>query len=465
MTTQTIVFHDARVLDPGNGVDRVGDLLVRDGHIVHADPADADGALHIDCHGLVLAPAFIDLHCHLREPGYETKETIASGTAAAAAGGFGTVCCMPNTDPAIDSVEHLGVLRRRLSGSARVRVLPIAAVTLGRKGATTVDFRALAGRGVVGFSDDGDYVGSADVMRGALEACRPLGLPVIDHAQDGGMVAGGVMHEGEVSRRLGLPGMPAAAEDVAVERDIALARLTGGHVHIAHITTAAAVDMVKRARDGGVRVTAEGTPHHMMLTDADAMSRGSDGAAHFNPLAKVNPPLRTAGDAAAVVRGLADGTVDAIATDHAPHAAADKAGSPDRVAFGISGFETALAVMLTLSEQGPLTLTQIVRCLTAGPAAVLGRNAPAFGLLPGRPAELVLFDAETRWTVEGAKFVSMGKNSAFEGRRLRGRVLATYVNGCCVYCSGDLASRCTGGALSVSQPASSGLLQPHPNAE
>jgi len=462
---QPIVFHDARLLDPGHGVDRVDDLVVCDGRIVQGSLPAGESVVHVDCRGLVLAPAFVDLHCHLREPGYETKETIASGTAAAAAGGFGTVCCMPNTNPVVDSVEHLDVLRQRVSQSAQVRVLPIAAVTLGRKGSALVDCQALAAHGAVGFSDDGDYVASDAIMRAALTSCRALSLPVIDHAQDGALVAGGVMHEGAVSHRLGLPGMPAVAEDAAVERDIALSRATGGHVHIAHITTARAVELVRRARDEGVPVTAEATPHHMMLTDADALVLDDGGAARFNPMAKVNPPLRTAVDAAAVIRGLADGAIDAIATDHAPHAAADKAGPPDRVAFGISGFETALAVMLTLCEAGSLSLSHVVRCLTAGPAAVLGRNAPVSGLLPGRPVDVVLFDAEARWTVEGARFVSGGKNSAFEGRRLRGRVLATIVDGCCAYCAADMASRCTGGLLSVRRPSPAGERHPDSNVE
>ncbi|MCK9356189.1 MAG: dihydroorotase [Dehalococcoidia bacterium] len=462
--TRTIVFHGARLLDPGNGIDRVADLAVRDGRIAAEAAADA-GSIHIDCRGLVLAPAFIDLHCHLREPGGEVKETIESGTAAAAAGGFGTVCCMPNTNPVIDSVEHLGLLRERLARSASVRVLPIAAVTVGRRGETLVDCETLAVRGVVGFSDDGDYVSDACIMRDALKMARALGLPVIDHAQDGGLVAGGVMHEGEVSRLLGLPGMPAESEELAVGRDIALARLTGGHVHIAHITTARAVEMVRRARDEGVNVTAEATPHHMLLTDADAVSYGRDGTARFNAQAKVNPPLRTTRDAAAVIRGLMEGVVDAVATDHAPHTEADKAGAPERAAFGISGFETALGAMLTLCNEGPLTLTQVVRCLTTGPAAVLGRNAPCVGLLPGRAAEFVLFDAEAQWTVDGASFVSRGRNTPLEGRRLVGRVLATFVDGSCVYAGGNLAARCTGGVLSVSRPAASGVNRPRPNSE
>ncbi len=462
--TRTIVFHDARLLDPGNGIDRVANLAVRDGRIVSEAPADA-GSLHVDCRRLVLAPAFIDLHCHLREPGGEGKETIASGTAAAAAGGFGTVCCMPNTDPVIDSVEHVDLLRERLARSASVRVLPIAAVTIGRRGDKLVDCESLAARDVVGFSDDGDYVADARVMRDALKLGRALGLPVIDHAQDGGLVAGGVMHEGEVSRLLGLPGMPAEAEELAVGRDIALARSTGGHVHIAHITTARAIEMVRRARDEGVTVTAEATPHHMLLTDADALSYGRDGTARFNAQAKVNPPLRTTRDAAAVVRGLMEGVVDAIATDHAPHTEADKAGAPERAAFGISGFETALAAMLTLCREGPLTLTQVVRCLTAGPAAVLGRNAPCSGLLPGRVAEFVLFDAEAEWTVDGASFVSRGRNTPLEGRRLFGRVLATFVDGNCVYAAGNLAGRCSGGMLNASRLSAPGVNRPNPKSE
>ena len=263
------------------------------------------------------------------------------------------------------------------------------------------------------------------------------------------------MHDGEVSRRLGLPGMPAEAEEIAVGRDIALARLTGGHVHIAHITTARAVEMVRRARDEGLKVTAEATPHHIFLSDADAMFYGPEGSVRFNPQAKVNPPLRPAADAAAVLRGLVEGVIDAIATDHAPHAGVDKSATPDRVAFGISGFETALASMLTLCHEGPLSLAQVVRGLTSGPAAVLGTRSPAAGLLPDRAAELALFDPEVEWTVETASFVSRGRNTPLEGRRLRGRVLATFVEGCCRFVSDSLAVRCSGGLLQPFVPASS----------
>jgi len=461
----TVVFHSARLLDPGNGIDRIGDVSVTDGRLIFGRPVEDIDVLHVDCRGLVLSPTFIDLHCHLREPGYEAKETISTGTAAAAAGGFGTVCCMPNTNPAIDSVEHLALLHQRIARGAWVRVLPIAAVSIGRLGNRLVDFEALAAAGAVGFSDDGEYIWDACVMRDALRATLSLGVPVIDHAQDGALVAGGVMHEGEVSHRLGLPGMPPEAEEMAVGRDIALARLTGGHVHIAHITTARAVDMVRRARDEGLRVTAEATPHHMFLSDADALVYDRESGTRFNPQAKVNPPLRPVRDAAALVRGLIDGAIDAIATDHAPHADVDKAASPECVAFGISGFETALASMLTLSAEGPLSLVQVVRGLTSGPGAVLGSCSPAVGLVAGLVAECVLFDPHVQWTVQAASFLSKGRNTPLEGRQLRGRVLLTLVDGCCRFVSDSLAGRCSGGLLRVSLPDSDGYSRTYLDSE
>lgn len=432
------VFHDARVIDPLSGRDGVGDVVVIDGAISgNADEVRAD-CVHVDCRGLVLAPAFIDLHCHLREPGFEDKETVATGTAAAAAGGFGVVCCMPNTRPPLDTAARILSFGELLRKDARVRVLPIAAVTLGRRGQALVDIRGLAACGVVGFSDDGDYVADTVVMRDALSQAGGAGLPVIDHAQEGRLVAGGVLHEGAVAKRLKLRGMPAEAEELAVARDIALARLTGAHVHIAHITTARAVQMVRQARDEGVWVTAEATPHHMLLTDEDAILSDASGMPRFNNNAKVNPPLRSREDAAAVALAVKEGVVDAIATDHAPHAQGDKMGTPGEAAFGISGFDTALAAVLTASDAHGLSLPQVIRALTAGPAEVLKQELLRPSLLPGLPANLVLFDPDSLWTVDASRFVSRGRNTPLEGRTLRGRVLLTVVEGCRAYVADSL---------------------------
>jgi len=395
----------------------------------------------------VCAPAFVDLHCHLREPGFEEKETIASGTAAAAAGGFGLVSCMPNTRPPLDTLARLQALRDIIERDARVPVLPVAAVTLGRRGDSLVDIRALAAAGVAGFSDDGDYVADAVIMRDALSQAAGVGLSVMDHAQDGRLVSGGVLNEGDVARRLKLRGMAAEAEELAVARDIALARMTGGHVHIQHITTARAVDMVSRAKDEGVHVTAEATPSHLLLSDEDTVLVDPSGVASFNTNAKVNPPLRGHDDVAGVVRGITDGTIQAIATDHAPHTAADKACAPGAAAFGISVFETALATVLTLYHRGDVSLKQLVQCLTFGPAAVLGLRFVYPSMAIGREAGLVLFDAEASWVVDPSRFRSRGKNTPLEGRTLRGMVLATIVNGRCVYIADALGSRCSGGFL------------------
>ena len=439
------VFHDARVIDPLSGRDGVGDVVLLDGVVAERPCVIPDDCVHVDCRGLVIAPAFVDLHCHLREPGFEEKEAVASGTAAAAAGGFGLVCCMPNTRPPLDNVSHLRTLQDIIDRDAKVAVLPIASVTLGRRGEVLVDIRALASAGVAGFSDDGDYVADAVVMRDALSQAAGVGLCVMDHAQDGRLVSGGVLNEGDVARRLKLRGMASEAEELAVGRDIALARMTGGHVHIQHVTTARAVEMVRRARDEGLHVTAEATPHHLVLTDEDAVMVDSSGTARFNNQAKVNPPLRSASDAAGVVRGIIDGVIDAIATDHAPHTSADKDGSPGQAAFGISVFETALATVLTLYHRGEVRLERLVHCLTAGPADVLGSRP----LLPSMSSGgLVLFDPDASWVVDPSRFLSRGKNTPLEGRTLRGMVLATIVGGRCVYGADSLSRRCSGGCLS-----------------
>ena len=457
------VFHDARILDPASGRDLTGDVVLLGGVVTTPPCVLPEDCIHVDCRGLVAAPAFIDLHCHLREPGFEEKETIATGTAAAAAGGFGTVCCMPNTRPALDTVAHLRVLQDIIARDAKVVVLPIAAATLGRRGESLVDVRALAAAGVVAFSDDGDYIAGNTLMRDVLSQAGALGLPVMDHAQDGSLVAGGVLNEGPVAHRLKLRGMPSEAEELSVGRDIALARMTGGHIHICHITTARAVDMVRRARDEGVHVTAEATPHHLALTDEDAVTLDASGAPMCNNQAKVNPPLRSVADVAAVVRGLTDGVIDAIATDHAPHAEADKIGSPGAAAFGISGFETALATVLALYHQGRVSLERLVRCLTTGPASVLAAASLSPSIAAGTPGGIVLFDPQASWTVDTSRFLSRGRNTPLAGRTLRGLVCATIVEGRCVHVADCLARRCSGGQLTTGCEGVSGAGSGTPN--
>ncbi|MBE9505291.1 MAG: dihydroorotase, partial [Chloroflexi bacterium] len=359
-------------------------------------------------------------------------------------------CCMPNTRPPLDTPERIRSLVEIASRDAAVNVLPIATVTVGRLGQELADIEALAAAGAVGFSDDGDYVLDACLMRDALLRAGELGLPVIDHAEDGRLVSGGVLNDGLVALQLGLAGMPPEAEELAVCRDIALSRMTGAHMHIAHVTTARAVEMIRRAKDDGLLITAEATPHHMTLTEEDAVVEGPSGSSVFKNHAKVNPPLRTAADSQAVVRGLAEGVIDAVVTDHAPHTSRDKSGSPEDAAFGISGFETALGSVLTLFHRGDIGLARLVHCLTAGPAAILDVCSTGGGLFERAGVELVLFDPELAWTVESARFLSKGKNTPLEGRSLRGKVLTLFVGGRCVYVGDTLLQRCSGGQIKVS---------------
>ncbi len=430
-----------RLVDAAAMLDMVGDLLIVEGRIEWLGPgggqAGPAGCPILPAAGLVVAPGFIDLHCHLREPGFEEKETIASGTEAAARGGFTTVCCMPNTSPAIDSPATVDFIRERARAGGRVRVFPVGCVSQHRGGARLADMAALAAAGVVGFSDDGSPVADAGLMQRALERARALDLPVMDHCEDVSLTSGGVMNEGAESARLGLPGMPAAAEESLVQRDVELAALTGGRVHICHVSAAGSVDVIRRARQAGVRVTAEATPHHLTLTE--------DSVARCGASAKVNPPLRTARDVEAVVRGLAEGVIDAVATDHAPHARRDKEGDLTRAAFGISGLETALPVLLDLVREGRLGLPALIARLTAGPAAVLSRSggggvsggwpvpAGIGGLWVGAPGDVVVFDPDRPWVADPSRFASRGKNTPWAGRPLRGRVIATVVGGEVVY--------------------------------
>ncbi len=433
---ERIVLKNVRRIDPVSGTDETRDVCLVEGREVEPSGQGVSDTLQIDCTGAVLSPAFIDLHCHLREPGLEHKETIRSGTAAAAAGGFATVCCMPNTRPPLDSASRIREVLALASREAFVNVLPVAAVTIGQHGTELVNVPEVANAGAVALSDDGRYVADPVVMRDALRAADAVGMSVMDHAQDDALVAGGVMHEGDVSRAIGLAGMPAAAEEIAIARDIALARLTGAQVHIQHVTTWRGVDLIRRAKLEDVHVTAEATPHHLTLTDNEVVERDPDGSTFFNANAKVNPPLRTLEDVRSLVSGLLDGTIDAIATDHAPHSLEDKSGSPGAAAFGISGFETALAAVLELLHRGSVDLVKLVRALTTGPASVLGSRVSV-----GMSTNLVLFDPALEWVVDTAAFLSRGANTPLAGRTVRGKVLATLCNGTCVFAANDLNPR------------------------
>jgi dihydroorotase len=378
--------------------------------------------------GHVTAPGFIDLHAHLREPGFEESETIATGARAALAGGFTTICAMPNTEPAIDSPGLIAELIARGDAAQAARVLPIATITRGRKGKELADLVELAAAGAVAFSDDGSPVADAQLFRNALEYARAAGRPIFEHSQDQALSADGVMHEGVVSARLGLAGMPAAAEESAIARDLALAKLAGGRLHLSHVSTAGAVELVRRAKASGLAVTCEVTPHHLALTDewvagsrAFAWEDDGDRVTPYDTATKVNPPLRTAADVRACWAGLMDGTIDAIATDHAPHASTRKDVEYQEAAFGISVFETAVPLLLMGVGAGWGTWDRVVEALTIGPARVLGIDVPA--------NDLVVIDPNVAWTPDAASLRSLGKNTPLLGRALVGRVVAAVVDG------------------------------------
>jgi dihydroorotase len=436
-----LAIRGGRVLDPGRGLDTIADVLIEGGRIAKVGAALA-AAQVIDASGLVVCPGFVDIHCHLRDPGFEHKETIETGTRAAARGGFTTVCCMPNTEPPIDSQATVEYVLRTAAAVGLVRVLPIGCVSRGRHGETLAEMGDLAEAGVVGFSDDGNPVADGALMRRALEYSKALGLPIIDHCEEPSLTKEGVMHEGWVATRLGLRGQPAAAEEAAVARDIALAEFTGSHVHIAHLSTRGSVELVRAGKARGVNVTAEVTPHHLTLThDAVAFSPAcpiGNAGLTYDTNAKVNPPLRTHEDVEACVEGLLDGTIDAIATDHAPHALEDKLCEFEQAAFGISNFETALGALLTLVPGGRLELPTLIAKLTAGPVAALGLDLrPGLdglgSLSPGAPADVVVLDPQQDWVVEPERFASKGRNTPLAGRTLRGQVVATVYGGRVVY--------------------------------
>jgi dihydroorotase len=428
------VIRGGRVIDPAAGLDVKAGVLIEDGRIVRMGDIEAvAGAREIDAAGLVVAPGFIDVHTHLRDPGLEYKEDIESGTRAAARGGFTTVCAMPNTEPAMDNRSIIEYVLREAAARGHVRVLPFGAVSKGRAGKELAELGDLAAAGCVGFSDDGAPVHDATLMRRALEYASAFGLPIIDHCEEASLTKDAVMHEGWVSTRLGLPAAPSAAEESAVARDIALAAATGAHVHIAHVSTRGAVDAIRRAKARGVHVTAEATPHHLTLTH-EVVAFGALGgdALLYDTNAKVNPPLRSQDDVDACVEGLSDGTIDCIATDHAPHAEIEKLCEFDDAAFGISGLETAFGLCMRLVDAGRLTLPVLVERLTAGPVRALGleRHVAGIGTLAtGAPADLVLLDPGAEWTVEPERFASKGKNTPLGGVRLTGAVVATMAAG------------------------------------
>jgi len=420
-----MLIRGGRVLDPRSQLDQETEICIEDDKIIHIGPGGAEsGPLHIiDARGLLVVPGLIDLHTHLRDPGYEYKESIETGAAAAVAGGFTTIACMANTNPVNDTASVTEYILERARAVGLVQVRPIGAVSVGLAGERLSEIGELKRAGVVGLSDDGKSVMNSQLMRRALEYAGMFGLPVISHCEDTTLAAHGVMHEGRVSTELGLPGIPAQAEDIMVARDIALAELTGGRIHIAHVSTAGAVRLVRDAKARGLRVTAEVTPHHLMLTDEAV--RG------YDPNTKMYPPLRGAADVAALRHALADGTIDAIATDHAPHDLSDKEVEYDQAPFGIIGLETALPLTLRLIDEGVLPLMQAIARLTLGPAQVLGLAKGTLHV--GADADLTLIDPETRYTVDRREFRSRARNSPFHGWMLKGRAVMTVCMGKIVY--------------------------------
>jgi len=443
LDSDTIFIQGPRVVDPSQGLDAVADILIRGGKILAigsiSDGDITEGCQIIHASGLVASPGFIDLHCHLREPGFEQKETIRTGTEAAARGGFTAVCCMPNTEPPVDSAAVVDFVQRRCLAEGLVRVFPIGCVSKGRKGKELSEMAELAGAGVVAFSDDGDPVYDSNLMRLALTYTLDLGLPISNHCQERSLCRGGVMAEGWVATRLGLPGIPAAAEEAMMARDIALAELTGGQLHLAHVSSAGAVPLLRRGRERGLSVTAEVCPHHLTITDQWAFgSRGSEtdtaSPLSYDTFTKVYPPLRSQQDVDALVEALAEGVIDCIATDHAPHDLTSKQVTYQDAAFGISVLETALGSLLQLVHQGRLTLSTLVERLTIGPARVLGPGfAELATLQPGTPADVVLFDPNREWLVDPQRFASKGKNTPLQGTMLKGQVVATLVAGKVVF--------------------------------
>jgi len=416
------LIKNGRVVDPSTGTDETLDILIHDGRIEAVEKKlTHKGAEVFDATGLVVAPGFIDLHVHLREPGFERKETIASGLAAALAGGFTGVCCMPNTNPVNDSASVTRYILDRAKAVSPVRVYPIAAITKESKGEELAPYAELKEAGVLALSDDGKPVVKASVMRRALEYAGSLGLLVIDHAEDPDLVGDGVMHEGKVSVRLGLRGIPAEAESIPIRRDIALAKLTGQRVHIAHVSTKLAVDAIRAAKKKRIPVTAEATPHHFSLTD--------EAVAGFDSNAKMSPPLREQADVDAVIEGLADGTLDCIATDHAPHAYEEKTVEFDRAPNGIIGLQTAVPLALDrLVRTDRISLKRMVDAFSCSPAHILGLESKG-AIRVGADADLTLFSLRKETCLTAADIKSLSKNSPFLGMKLKGAVVATIIAG------------------------------------
>lgn len=415
-----LLLKGGRLLCPVSGLDQIGDLLMADGLISAVGSClEAPDAQVIDCAGLLVTPGLIDLHVHLREPGQEYKETVATGSAAAAAGGFTGVCCMPNTSPVNDSRAVTELILQKARDAGLCRVYPVGAITLGLKGQAMSEMAELKEAGCVAVTDDGKPVADSRLLRRAMEYAAGFDLPVVCHSEDLRLSAGGVMHEGPTATRLGLKGIPAEAEVICVERDLNLARLTGARVHIAHVSCAGSLEAVRRAKEAGLAITCETAAHYLMLCDQDV--------GNYDTNFKMNPPLRTQADGRALRRGLAEELIDAVATDHAPHSILEKEVEFDQAAFGVIGLETALGVVLQLVEEGHLSLHQAISRLTSAPAQALG--LPGGRLQEGLPADVCVIDTSRPWTVDPGQFRSRSRNTPFAGQVLPGRAVLTLLSG------------------------------------
>jgi dihydroorotase len=437
-----LLLRGGRLLDPSQNLDEVGDLLVAGGAIEaiggRIDPPDR--AEIVECGQCIVSPGFIDVHAHLREPGREDVETISSGARAAAAGGFTAVCAMPNTDPVTDNQAAVGFILRQGSRAGAARVHVIGAISMGQRGEMLAEFGEMVGAGAIAVSDDGRPVVSAQLMRTALEYARTFGIPVIDHCEEPTLAYGGAMNEGIVSARLGLKGIPSEAEEIMVIRDILLARRTGGHVHLAHMSTRGSVELIRWGKDRGINVTAEVCPHHISLTE--------DRVGAYDTNAKMNPPLRTASDVEALREAVSDGTIDMIATDHAPHHYDEKEREFADAPNGIIGFETALAVSVThLVEPGTMSYATLVERMSCSPAKLF--HLPGGTLRRGADADITVFDPVARWVVDPAEMISKGRNTPYAGMSLTGRATCTIVGGRIVH---KLKDRTATGSPAAANP-------------
>jgi len=425
-----LLIKGGRVIDPANDINALMDVLISDGKIIEMDESiPVEEGTVIDAAGKIVCPGFIDIHVHLREPGFEYKEDIASGTRAAAAGGFTTVCCMPNTDPVIDNAAIATFVKERAAKSGVVNVLPIGCITKQQAGKELSEMAELVAAGCVAISDDGKPVSNAGIMRNALEYAKMFDLPVLSHCEEKSLVGEGQMHEGYYSTLYGFKGIPAAAEELMVAREIILSELTGAHVHICHASTRGSMELIKMAKDRGLRVTCEVTPHHLMLTDEIVGGYDAD--------TKVNPPLRSEEHRAALRQGILDGTVDCIATDHAPHHFESKDCEYNLASSGISGLETAVALVMDgLVSHDLLTMEQMVRLFTIGPAEVLGIDTGTLDI--GAIADITIIDPESIKQVNPIQFYSKGQNTPFKGQTLKGWPWMTIVNGSVVAREGQI---------------------------